>query len=184
MGGSFKTGSVVLVIAVVATGLAMPVNSQPVTPISTGFGPGGEARAVAQAVGGIISYTRWPTVQPVLRLCVSGVTRYSARFSEVAVVAGRAVTARPIAAGSSTVNCDVLYLGDMAPAVRLAMTRAVHARPVLSIAEADPPCRGGAMVCLRVRASSLGLQLNLDAVSRSAVQVDPRVLIVAGGGDA
>jgi hypothetical protein len=59
------------------------------------------------------------------------------------------------------------------------MLRSIRDQPVLSIAEADPACRGGTIFCLRVLPDRVGFQLSIDAVSRSAVRIDPRVLRIA-----
>lgn len=72
-------------------------------------------------------------------------------------------------------------MGALRTAVRNEMIGALRGRGVLSIAESDPGCRGGTMICLRVARNSASFQLNLDAVSRGTVRVDPRVLLVATG---
>ncbi|MFJ5929664.1 YfiR family protein [Sphingomonas sp. NPDC092440] len=142
--------------------------------------------AVARTVGGIASYTRWPEPPPTLRICVSGAARHADRLGEAARTAGRPVTVRRLGVGTALAGCDLLYLGAMRPAENLGMIRAMHGRAILSIAESDPACRGGAMFCLAVGASSLSFRINIDAISRSALRVDPRVQRVAtlaGGGN-
>jgi hypothetical protein len=182
---SFESVRVLLAIAALATAGVTSVDSQPSAPTDPSFQPGGEARAVAHMVGGIISYSRWPAPQPQsLRICTSGTTRFAAKLDEVSATARRAVNVRAVPAGSPTGDCDILYLGAMAPDTRLEMIRGVHRRAVLSIIETDQSCRSGAMICLHVRKSSVDFQLNIDAVSRSTVRIDPRVLLVAGGGGA
>ena len=49
-------------------------------------------------------------------------------------------------------------------------------RPVVTIVEADLACRSGAMFCLLYAPQSLSFRLSIDAVSRSTVRIDPRVL--------
>ena len=166
------------------------VPGYPEAPILVGetrFAPGSAETAVARTVGGIASYTRWPEpASPTLRICVSGTTRYAARLNEAGRLAGRPVAIRRLGAGAPPDGCDLLYLGAMQPAENLKMIRATHGRAILSIAEADPVCRGGAMFCLAVNAASLSFQINIDAISRSTLRVDPRVQRVAtpaGGGN-
>lgn len=141
--------------------------------------PGQHDVVVARTVGGMISYTRWPEPRPVVRLCVSGATAYAGGFGRVGQSAGRPVSAHLVPPGSAAQGCDVLYLGDMGLVERQRMMRSIRGQPVLSIAESDPDCRGGAIFCLRVLPDRVGFRLSIDAISRSAVRVDPRVLRIA-----
>lgn len=158
----------------------------PILASDTRFALGTEDSAVARTVGGIASYTRWPEPMGTLHICVSGAARHADRLGEAARTAGRPVTVRRLGIGAAPNGCDLLYLGAMRPAESLGMIRATHGRAILSIAESDPACRGGAMFCLAVSASSLGFRINIDAISRSTLRVDPRVQRVAtlaGGGN-
>lgn len=141
--------------------------------------PGQHDAVVARTVGGMISYTRWPEPRAVLHLCVSGATAHARAFGRVGQAAGRPVNAQLIAPGSAAQGCDVLYLGMMNAADRQRMMRAIRDRPVLSIAEADADCRGGTIFCLQILPERVGFRLSIDAVSRSAVRIDPRVLKIA-----
>ena len=62
------------------------------------------------------------------------------------------------------------------------LTDAVRGRGVLTIAEVDPDGRAQAMFSLLFRPGALNFRLNIDAVSRSGLKVDPRVLRLAQGG--
>ena len=140
-----------------------------------------QARGVARMVGGIISYSRWPARNgdgDGISICTMGSTRYAARLDEAGGAAGRPVTTRAIVPGSAAAaqGCDVLYIGDIAPAQRLRAVAAIHGQAVLSIAEDDPVCRGGTMFCVVLNDGSLTFRLNVDAISRGTVRVDPRVL--------
>ena len=151
--------------------------------IDTGIARGADQQAivVARTVGGIISYTRWPTERPVLRLCVAGSARYAGQLGDVSKSAGRPVSVRILQPGAATTDCDALYLGAM-PADRSGpMIAGLANRAVLSVTEADPNCRSGAMFCLEVRPASLSFRVSIDAISRTTLRVDPRVLRIAGG---
>ncbi|HEY0623089.1 YfiR family protein [Sphingomonas sp.] len=141
--------------------------------------PGQHDAVVARTVGGMISYTRWPQPRAVVRLCVSGATAYTKGFGRIGQNAGRQIFTQTVAPGGATEGCDVLYFGTMADADRQRMLRSIRDQPVLSIAEADPSCRGGTIFCMRVLPDRVGFQLSIDAVSRSAVRIDPRVLRIA-----
>lgn len=141
--------------------------------------PGQHDAVVARTVGGMISYTRWPERRPVVRLCVSGTTAYTKGFGRIGQNTGRQVINQTVAPGTPVQGCDVLYVGMMADSDRQRMLRSIRDQPVLSIAEADPACRGGTIFCLRVLPDRVGFRLSIDAVSRSAVRIDPRVLRIA-----
>jgi YfiR/HmsC-like len=141
--------------------------------------PGQQDVIVARTVGGMISYTRWPEPRPVVRLCVSGTTAHARGFGRIGQSGGRQVVTQIVAPGGVTRGCDVLYFGALADADRQRMLRSIRDLPVLSIAETDPACRGGTIFCLRILPDRVGFQMSIDAVSRSAVRIDPRVLRIA-----
>jgi hypothetical protein len=136
---------------------------------------------VGALVGGIISYSRWPTEPRPVRLCLVGSTRYALRMSDAQRIAGQSILIRSIGATTSPAGCDVVYLGTMRAAARTRLLAATHGQPIVSIIENDLHCRSGAMFCLEPSRSSF--KLNIDAVSRSQVHIDPRVLRIASGGE-
>lgn len=141
--------------------------------------PGQHDVVVARTVGGMISYTRWPAERPALRLCISGGTVYTGAFGNIAQTAGRPVASRTLAPGATLQGCDIVYIGAMEVAARQEIIRTIRDKPILSIAESDPACRGGTIFCLQILADRVGFRLSIDAVSRSRVRVDPRVIRVA-----
>lgn len=167
-----------LTVALIAMSASVSIGSTGLI-AQTRVPPGQHDAVVARTVGGMISYTRWPEARPVIRLCVSGATAYAGGFGRVGQTAGRPVSALLVAPGSATQGCDVLYLGDMNAIDRQRMMLSIRNRPVLSIAESDPDCRGGTIFCLSVRPDRVGFRLSIDAISRSAVRIDPRVLRIA-----
>ena len=52
---------------------------------------------------------------------------------------------------------------------------------MVTIAEADPGCRSQAMFCLLPGKDDLSFELNIDAVARSGVAIDPRLLRMSRG---
>ena len=168
-----------LMMALIMMGASASIGSTGLIAAETRVPSGQLDAVVARTVGGMISYTRWPEPRAVLHLCVSGATAHARAFGRVGEAAGRPVNAQLIAPGSAALGCDVLYMGGMEAADRQRMMRAIRDRPVLSIAEADPACRGGTIFCLQIRPDRVGFRLSIDAVSRSAVRIDPRVLQIA-----
>lgn len=141
------------------------------------------AGAVARTVRAVIEYTRWPSpIDPVL-LCVAGPAQHASQLSGLRLSGGRRVERRSVAAsGAGIGGCHVLYLGQIPIGQQRALTSAVRGRGVLTIAEADPGNTSEAMFTLTYKPDSLSFRLNIDAVSRSGLKVDPRVLRVAQGG--
>jgi YfiR/HmsC-like len=141
------------------------------------------AGAVARTVKAVIEYTRWPSpIDPVM-LCVAGPAQHAGQLPGLRLSDGRRVERRNIAASAASLGgCHVLYLGQLPLTQQRALTAAVRGRGVLTIAEADPGNASEAMFALTYKPSSLSFRLNIDAVSRSGLKVDPRVLRVAQGG--
>lgn len=153
------------------------------------------AAGTAHVVGGMLAYTRWPPDArghsgtpgvnggPPIRLCIVGPTLHAARFNGMNLPGGRRVSSvnLPTNAPSLSGDCDVVYIGAMALPTMRQITARLRGAPVLTIAEADPLCRSEAMFCLLFAPRAISFQLNIDAVSRSLVTVDPRVLRLARG---
>ena len=55
----------------------------------------------------------------------------------------------------------------------------LQGQPLLSISERQELCQTDCMFCLDVRDAGVGFETNLDAVARSGVRVNPRVLQLA-----
>ncbi len=116
-------------------------------------------------------------------MCIIGPALHSARFDGMTLPSGRKVRSANLAPNTASLigNCDVVYIGQLAMPAMRQITARVRGAPVLTIAEADPQCRSEAMFCLLFEQHSLSFQLNIDAVSRSSVTVDPRVLRLSRG---
>ena len=141
------------------------------------------AGAAARTVRAIMEYTRWPQRHDPLVLCVAGPAQHGAQLGGWRMSDGRQVQRRNIAATpAATADCDVVYIGPLAASVQRQLTAAVRGKGVLTIAEADPANASEAMFVLTYRPAALSFRLNIDAVSRSGLKVDPRVLRVAQTG--
>ncbi|MBH1999006.1 MAG: YfiR family protein [Sphingomonadaceae bacterium] len=144
---------------------------------------GAAAAATARLVGGIIEYSRWPDSRAPVRLCVIGPVRLGGQLGTLRLSDGRSVERRDVdaAALDSAERCDVLYMGNIGLVGMMRWVARVRGGAVLTIAEQDRACRSEAMFCLIPAARSLSFQLNIDAVARSGMRVDPRVLRLAQG---
>lgn len=141
------------------------------------------AGAAARTVKGIMEFARWPQRHDPLVLCVVGPARHAALLGAWRMADGRQVQRRNVAANAAALGgCNVVYLGQLAIPVQRQLTAAVRGRGVLTIAEADPANTSEAMFAFTYQPNALSFRLNIDAVSRSGMKIDPRVLRVAKGG--
>ena len=137
--------------------------------------PEGLSRGVNRIIGGIISYAHWSPSAP-RTLCVVGAPRLTDRIAPT-IPGGRAVTVRrTTAAGAMGGDCDILFLGRLATTDRQRLIGWVRSKPVLTISDDDPNCSFGAMFCLSARATKVSFAVNLDAIGRGTLRIDPRVL--------
>ncbi len=149
--------------------------------------PGTEASpyagAVVRTVRSLVEYTRWPQPPSPVELCIVGPASHAGQLDAVRLGDGRMLSRRAVAANPAALaGCDVVYIGRVPLAGQRQLTAAVRGRGVMTVAEADPECRSEAMFCLIYPAKGLSFRLNIDAVSRSGLRVDPRVLRVSQGG--
>jgi hypothetical protein len=165
--------------------LPAPASATPIaflqTPVPDGAdGPG---QAVARVVGGILSYTRWPVEPGTLRLCIAGAPRFAGGLAAMPAGPGRRTEIQTLAGvPAMAAACNALYLGRLAADARARLLASARGRAIVTIDEDDALCRAGAMFCLRVAAGGVAFELNLDAVSRSTVRVDPKVLLLSRPG--
>jgi len=97
---------------------------------------------------------------------VVGSTRFADRFGEIGAAAAAQVATQATAADALPGDCNVVYIGALAFEAHRRLLAAVHGKAILTIAEDDATCRGGAMLCLAVGPTSLSFQISLDAISR------------------
>ena len=140
------------------------------------------APAVARIVRSFVEYSQWPGNQRAITLCVIGFASHAENLGEHVLSDGRRLDV--VRAGtefSAYSSCNALYLGRMPLAdLRRINDRAAGAA-IMTIAEDDVRCRSHAMFCLVYNPRLLSFRMNIDAISRSGLRVDPRVLRLATG---
>lgn len=149
-------------------------------------GVDGTTRGVNRILGGVISYADWPgpATRSARTLCLVGDPRLTERIAP-AVAGGPAIGVRRIGlAGAMGGGCDIVFLGRMPAADRQRLIAWVRGRPVVTITDDDPACNAGSMFCLVGRPGSVSFSVNLDAIGRGTVRVDPRVLKIGSEGGA
>jgi hypothetical protein len=140
------------------------------------------ALAVPRIVLGVIAYSRWPQKPDPFRLCVAGdAAELDVLFDVPSMVAGHAVA--PVRIDIHTPRlaglCDILYVGrGLDSASRRVLYVDAQGQAMLTISAADPDCREGSLFCLKwsTDVAAPALLLNLEAITRSPIQVNPRVL--------
>jgi len=134
--------------------------------------------AVRQVVLGIVSFTHWPTPPARLHLCVTGRPDYAHGLADPLQAGSTPLDVQRIDVDSPTLGsaCDVVYFGNLSDDERQQVRAAVAGHPVLTISEHSPSCTTGSMFCLNVDDEHVTFAINLDAMARSGVRVDPNVL--------
>lgn len=144
---------------------------------SESLGPG-----VARVVQSLIDYTRWPDPRDPVRLCTVGPAMHATWLDGLKLANGRTAERRSIApGGASRASCDVVYIGALPAVDQRELTSRLAGSEIMTIAEADPLCRSQAMFCLIEAGNVVNFRLNVEAVARSGLRVDPRVLRLAVG---
>jgi len=146
-------------------------------------GPGGADDATARIVGAILDYSRWPEPRAAIRLCIDEQAKNADALGHIVLSGNRPVRIVRVMAttpGLATA-CDALYIAKSDLATMRQQTAKVRGAAVVTIAEADRECQSEAMFCLTQQAGQMSFRLNIDAVSRSTVRIDPRVLRLSRG---
>jgi len=137
---------------------------------------------VATIVAGIVSYTRWPAEMRSVRLCTLGQGRGVDELLGGADL-GSAQQSVPVRAASDAAGaleeCDAVYVGSLGSAATRRLLQSSVGRPLLMIGEGPEFCTDGGMFCLQPGSPAVGFGVNLDAVARSGLKVNPRVLHIA-----
>lgn len=141
------------------------------------------AAPIGRIVQSITEYTTWPTRPNPVTLCVIGPASHAEGLDGLRLADGRLIERRTVAlAGFAPGACEVLYIGRLTMPDTRMITAQARGRGVLTIAEADPDCRSQAMFCLLYPPQAVTFRMNIDAIARSGLKVDPRVLRIAQGG--
>lgn len=165
------------VLQSLANGIALvltPVLTQTDVPA----GADGQATAVADIVGGILSYSRWPNPRGPITLCIAGLSPMTSRIANRALVGGRQLlVSRRNNLPVPIEGCDAVFLATLPVGEQQRLLRSAIGLPVLTLDEGTNGCATGVMFCIRPAArGGMTFDLDIDAVTRSRVRVDPRVL--------
>ncbi len=139
---------------------------------------------VTTVVAGIVSYTRWPAAKMSIRLCTLGRGPGVEELLGVADL-GTPRLSVPVRAAADASDawqgCDVIYVGAIVADRMRQVFQHTLGRPVLLIGEGPEFCSDGGMFCLQSGAGAARFTVNLDAVARSGLRINPWVLRIAHG---
>lgn len=131
----------------------------------------------AAIVWGIVSHTRWPVQPSPLRVCFIGQTTQAEaiqRSSDWIEPEHNSVMLKLDTPNEAASRCDLLYFGTQALPATERILRQIAGKPVLSI-EGQDFCSAGGMFCLEKADGNTRFSVNLDAVSRSPLRINPQV---------
>ncbi|RQM47352.1 YfiR family protein [Paraburkholderia bannensis] len=186
----------VVVLALLCVGIASPGRAQtPAIPTASTPAPGTERDAerretIARVITGIIRFTHWPVSSDKLRVCLMGEEADMARLAPsirdqgAGLAPPLSVTTQANLSGSAQpqADCNFIYFASRSvldDADRHAFFRRVADRPILTVGALPVACDMGAMFCLKAEQDPALFGANLDAISRSGLHVDPKVLLLA-----
>lgn len=135
---------------------------------------------VARIVGGIISFTRWPGPPHDARLCITtpamSAEMLVRNLSATTPLAGVQYLAPQDARLES--SCDVVYIEHVNQAGHANLFQRLAGRPVLTIADSGSGCLMGSLFCISSTGASPRFSVNLDAIARSGLHINPKVLLL------
>ena len=134
--------------------------------------PSDVAKNVRMMVSGIVSYTRWPGLSGPPKLCIFSSSRFSTALTYLPVIIHTQQEA--IISG-----CNGFYFGNESPTFQMELTEQYPSKALLLIAEQNTECIIGSAFCLIIHNNDVRFAVNLDALSRSGVKVNPDVLMLA-----
>lgn len=139
------------------------------------------SRMVRAIVSGIVSYTTWPSLTGLPRLCIFSSSRYATVLNTVGE--GASLPYIPVMVGNDSealnAQCDGIYFGTESPALQDALASQYQPHPLLLIAEQNPGCQSGSAFCLLIQPARVGFTVNLDVLNRSGIRVNSDVLMLA-----
>ena len=138
------------------------------------------AKTVRQKVSGIVSYTRWPALSGPPKLCIFSSSRFSTTLQDNGATS---LPYLPVIIHSKQEalisDCNGFYFGNESPTFQMELIKQYPSKALLLIAEQNAECIIGSAFCLIINNNDVRFAVNLDALSRSGVKVNPDVLMLA-----
>lgn len=138
----------------------------------------------ARVVAGIVSYTRWPDEAASIRLCTLGrgpAVEALEQAGELGAPGRRVSVVAVTNLAAADRGCQAVYLGRAGGPDTRQTVRLFAGRPILLMGEGADFCSEGGMFCIEPSSDKARFGVNLDAVARSGLRVNPQVLRIARG---
>lgn len=152
---------------------------------STGV-EGARPRGLVGTVLGIVDYSRWPGAPRPLTLCVAGTGPQSTELIATVLVpnGARPLSIRQVPANVSPPGiCDAVYFEAWREQEQRDALAALASRPVLTLGSGAAFCSSGGLFCLQPAGAGTRFSVNTDAVARSGLVVNARVLQLGRRGE-
>ncbi len=137
---------------------------------------------VRRIVSGIISYSHWPDLNQPPVLCVYSSAHFLTALTAPAGVQEKVVFNTLIIKDNQELfasECDAVYFGEESVAEQINAASYAIGHPLMTIAEQSPRCLEGSAFCLVFDTHTVGFAINMEALSRTGVRVNPDVLMLA-----
>lgn len=148
--------------------------------------PNEPAAVLRYFVNGIIDNTQWPSLPNTeISLCLAGNPALQQSLQTTPLVNRHGTVQLQAIASDTTANrlhnCSVLFIGAAIPeTIATNWVLSLIGKPVVTIRENPELCRDGALICLyTAKSHTPTFDVNLDAVSRSGVLLNPMVLTLS-----
>ncbi|MGN6581584.1 MAG: YfiR family protein [Bordetella sp.] len=135
---------------------------------------------IARIVGGIINFTQWPGPPRKVRLCIATPAVYADLLVRDIEVSTPLASVQYLAAQDTRLDsdCDAVYIEQTGEAGRADLFRRLAGRPVLSITGSGDGCVMGSLFCISNTGAQATFSVNLDAIARSGLHINPKVLLL------
>jgi hypothetical protein len=157
-----------------STSHAQP-NNEPGLQVAAQDRPG-----ILDTVRGILGYVRWPTEPNPIRVCVLGSNVPATKLlsSGLADLGERKVQVlQPESEVGIAQRCDAIFVAANSPLPWRKIFEQTNGQPVLTLCERSPACATGSMFYLDISPQDhVQFEVDIDAVARSSVRVNPQVL--------
>ncbi|WP_052284536.1 YfiR family protein [Kluyvera genomosp. 1] len=138
-------------------------------------------KSVRLIVSGIVSYTRWPSISGSPKLCIFATSQYLQALSVTAEESTLPYIPVVVRTPQEALvaRCNGIYFGTESPEKQVELINQFQHQPLLLISERNSECIIGSAFCLITNEPRIRFSVNLDALSRSGVRVNPDVLMLA-----
>ncbi|MDE1949511.1 MAG: YfiR family protein [Burkholderiales bacterium] len=142
-----------------------------------------EYRLKAAFVYNFIQFTEWPadaSAGPIV-LCIVGADPFGSEADLLRgkTVGGRAIDLRRLAPGASLRECEVVFVAAAAIDRLAQIVEALHARPVLLLADSPGAMQAGVMVNMLVADGRVRFEANLRAARTAHLNLSSKLLRLA-----